>query len=283
MRLRPNAFYKTSRSAGETFMDLEPRLSSKLDRLRKIARDLEKAAIAFSGGVDSTLLLKVFHDELGDDAIAVTGRSISIPKREISDTEDFCESEGIIHVVVDTTEFSIPGFIDNPPNRCYLCKREILTCLINAARDRGFDALVEGSNADDDDDDRPGSKAVAELHVHSPLREAYLTKDEIRTLARHFGLSVWDKPSLACLNTRFAFGDRITPEKLSMVDTLESSLIALGFPQARARYRAGEARIELPQEDIARAIQNPMRMKIIDACKQAGFKRVSLDLEGYRE
>lgn len=283
MRLRTKAFYKTSRSAGETLMNLEPNLSKKLERLREIAHELGKAAIAFSGGVDSTLLLKVFHGELGDNAIAVTARSLSIPKREISDTEDFCESEGIIHVVVDTTEFSIPGFADNPPNRCYLCKREILTCLINAARDRGFDALVEGSNADDDDGDRPGSKAVAELHVRSPLREAYLTKDEIRTLARHFGLSVWDKPSLACLNTRFAFGDRITPEKLSMVDTAESALIALGFPQVRARFRAGEARIELPQADIIRAIDNPMREKIVDACKQAGFTRVSIDLEGYKE
>lgn len=255
----------------------------KLDSLQGIAHDLGKAAIAFSGGVDSTLLLKVFHDELGDNAIAVTGRSISIPKREISDTEDFCESEGIIHVIVDTTEFGIPGFADNPPNRCYLCKREILTCLMNAVHDKGFDVLVEGSNADDDDDDRPGSKAVAELHVRSPLREAGLTKSEIRALAHHLGLSVWDKPSLACLNTRFAFGERITPEKLSMVDTVESTLISLRFPQVRARYRSGEARIELPQADIERAVKEPMRTKIIDTCKQAGFKRVSIDLEGYRE
>ena len=264
-------------------MDADHLLLEKLDNLRGIAHDLGKAAIAFSGGVDSTLLLKVFHDELGDKAIAVTGRSISIPKREISDTEDFCESEGIIHVIVDTTEFGIPGFADNPPNRCYLCKREILACLMNAVHDKGFDVLVEGSNADDDDDDRPGSKAVAELRVRSPLREAGLAKAEIRALARYFDLSVWDKPSFACLNTRFAFGDRITPEKLSMVDTAESALIALGFPQVRARYRSGEARIELPQADIARAIEDPMRMKIADACKQAGFKRVSIDLEGYRE
>ena len=214
---------------------------------------------------------------------SVTACAAAVPKREIEEARSFCCDEGVRHELVETHEFEIEGFDHNPPERCYLCKREILARIIDAASKRGFAILVEGSNCDDASDYRPGARAVTEAGIASPLRDAGFSKSDVRALARHLGLTVWDKPAFACLNTRFAFGDRITPEKLSMVDTAESALIALGFPQVRARYRSGEARIELPQADIARAIEDPMRIKIADACKQAGFKRVSIDLEGYRE
>ena len=263
-------------------MDLESGLAHKLDDLKGAIRGFGRVAVAFSGGVDSTLLLKVCKDVLDDGVIAVTACSPSIPAREIDAATEFCASEEIRLIKVETHEFEIPGFIDNPPNRCYLCKREILSRLVEAAKSEGFGVLVEGSNADDVLDYRPGSKAVSELGVKSPLQEAGLTKAEVRELARSYGLKVWDKPAFACLNTRFAFGDRIDPRRLAAVDAVEGALIDLGFALVRARVDGASVRIELDAAEIARAASDPIRPHIVEACKAAGFEHVAIDLEGYR-
>ena len=239
-------------------------------------------AVAFSGGVDSTLLLAVAHDVLGDNAIAVTARAFSVPAREIDEAQAFCRAEGIRHVLVDTHEFEIEGFDHNPPNRCYLCKKEILSRLIEAAAEQGISTVIDGSNLDDAGDYRPGAAAVAEMQVASPLREAGLTKVDVRALAKERGLSVWNKPAFACLNTRFAFGDLLTPERLAMVDAAEQQLLALGFDQVRVRVQGDAARIEVAPGQIECLASAEVRECVVDSFKQLGFAYVSLDLQGYR-
>ena len=242
----------------------------------------ESLAVAFSGGVDSSLLLDVAHEVLGAGVLALTAQSPSIPAREIELAVEFCAQRGIRHLVVETHEFDIPGFDRNPQERCYLCKREILGCLLEAAAQEGVAALAEGSNLDDDGDYRPGRRAVAELQVASPLRDAGFTKQDVRSLARQRGLSVWDKPAFACLNTRFAFGDHITPAKLAMVDEAEEAVQAAGVQHVRVRMDGNGARIEVAPEDIARLAEPDVRGAIVERLKRLGFANVSLDLQGYR-
>ena len=257
-------------------------LQGKLERLRGVVGGHGRMAVAFSAGVDSTLLLAVAHDVLGRDVLAVTGRSPAVPAREIEEAREFCRARGIRHVVVDTREFDIPGFERNPPERCYLCKRAIFSTLMEAAAGEGMSLIAEGSNLDDDGDYRPGFRAVQEMGVASPLREAGLSKADVRAIARHLGLSAWDKPAFACLNTRFAYGDLITPERLAMVDAAEEALRALGFAQVRVRVQDATARIEVAPGQLESAAAAGMRERIVAACKQAGFSYVALDLQGYR-
>ena len=260
-------------------MDL---LHEKKQRLENYLRELGSVAIAFSSGVDSTFLLKVSHDVLVDKAIAVTAHSCSFPVRELNETKAFCESEGIEHIIVESEELSIEGFSQNPKNRCYLCKHELFTKIKDIAKERGIAYVAEGSNMDDNGDYRPGLIAVAELDVKSPLREAKLTKSEIRELSKEMGLPTWDKPSFACLSSRFVYGETITEEKLSMVDRAEQRLLDLGFKQVRVRIHGNMARIEIEPSEFERIIKPDIAEPLTEYLNELGFLYVTLDLNGYK-
>jgi uncharacterized protein len=255
--------------------------NKKLSHLKNYLKELGSVAVAFSSGVDSTFLLKVAHDTLGDKAIAVTARSCSFPARELNEAKDFCENEKIKHFICDSEELEIEGFSQNPPNRCYLCKKELFEKIINIAQEQGIAYIAEGSNMDDNGDYRPGLKAVAELKVKSPLREAKLNKEEIRILSRQLGLPTWDKQSFACLSSRFVYGETITEEKLKMVDKAEQLLLDMGFHQVRVRIHDRLARIEVMPDEFEKLIQKDTREEIVAKFTEYGFTYVSMDLRGY--
>ena len=257
--------------------------ASKLVSLRASLRDLGSAAVAFSAGVDSSFLLRVAHEELGDRCVAVTVRAPFVPAREFDEAVAFCRAEGVEHVVLDADLAAIPHFAENPTDRCYHCKRNLFSRLVELARGRGLAAVLEGSNLDDDRDYRPGARAIRELGVRSPLREAGLAKDEIRALSREMGLPTADKPSAACLASRFPYGERITAEGLERVGRAEDWLRGAfpGLGQLRVRCHGGSlARIEVPPSDISRlAAALPA---ISAALVPLGFARVEIDPRGYR-
>lgn len=254
----------------------------KYKKLQEYLRELGSAAIAFSGGVDSAFLLKVAHDILGDKVIAVTASSCSFPKRELEEAKKFCQENGIRHIICASEELDIEGFRQNPVNRCYLCKHELFEKIGAIAREHHLEVVVEGSNTDDDGDYRPGMTAVRELHVKSPLREVGLSKEEIRELSKQIGLSTWDKPSFACLSSRFVYGETISEEKLGMVDRAEQLLLDMGFHQVRVRIHGTIARIEVLPEELPRIIDSSVREEITQKFKEYGFSYVALDLQGYR-
>ncbi len=256
-------------------------LYQKKQALEDILRKMGKVFCAFSAGVDSSLLLKVAHDTLGDNAAAVTADSCFIPRREIEEAREFCASQGIRHIVISPDPLSQKAVADNPGNRCYFCKKLIFSEIVRLAADEGAYA-AEGSNTDDMGDYRPGMRAVRELNVRSPLLEAGLSKAEIRTLSKELGLSAWDKPSYACLATRIPYGEVITPQKLSMAEMGEEMLHDLGFRQVRVRVHGDIARIETPPHDISVLADEDMAGRISGYFKKLGFSYVTLDLEGYR-
>lgn len=256
--------------------------NKKYEKLKNIIKGYESLAVAFSGGVDSTFLLKTAHDVLGNNCAAITGRSESFPEREYKESMDFCSSEGIRQIAFESGEIDTPGYAENPVNRCYICKHSLFSSLLKLAEENGLKYVAEGSNIDDNGDFRPGLTAIAELGIKSPLREAGLYKEEIRLLSKEMGLPTWDKPSYACLASRFVYGERITREKLSMVDKAEELLLGLGFKQVRVRIHGEIARIEVEQKDFERFGDPTLRENIYDKLKSFGFSYVTLDLKGYR-
>lgn len=256
-------------------------VQEKLKVLQDELRRLGKVMIAFSGGVDSTFLLQVAHLTLGANAMAVTARSGVVPKRDLREAEEFCQKYGIAHQYFDFDELAVPGFAENPPDRCYICKKTLFSNFLRLAKEQGA-VLCEGSNMDDLGDYRPGLKALAELDVHSPLRVAQLSKAEIRFLSHDLQLPTWNKPSFACLASRFVYGERITAEKLAAVDKAEQLLWELGFKQFRVRVHGNLARIEVLPEQLKQALSEPGRSVIHKKLKEFGFAYVTLDLLGYR-
>lgn len=260
--------------------DIKPK--DKLEALRGIIRDMKGAVLAYSGGVDSSFLLKVAREELGDNLLAVTAVSDTYSKDEHREAIELAAALGARHKSIHTEETNDPCFAANPPERCYHCKKELFGKLRVIAEEEGVEIIMDASNVDDNSDYRPGRIAAGELNVRSPLIEAGITKDDIRLLSRELNLPTWDKPAMACLASRFPYGETITPEKLGRCAAAERALHDAGFRLVRVRSHGDIARIEIDPDKISELIKPEVRTKIVAELKKAGFAYVALDLQGYR-
>jgi len=258
-------------------------LDAKAEALQALLKGLGRVAVGFSGGVDSTLLLRMALDTLGvGDVLAVIADTPSLPRSEHAEALRLAESMGVTPLVIQPNERDDPDYVANPPDRCYYCKKHLFDRIAEAARERGIDVVLDGNNADDEGDYRPGHRAAQELGVRSPLMEAGLTKAEIRALSARMGLPTADKPAMACLASRVPYGTPVTTEVLGRIERAETVLREAGFVQCRVRHHGEVARIEIPPEAFGRLLQDGCRERVVDRIKVAGYRFVALDLQGYR-
>lgn len=258
-------------------------LQQKHQRLKGLIAEMQSVVVAFSGGVDSTLVLKVALDVLGKDCVlAATGVSPSLPQRELESVKQLASLLNAPLELVNTDEINNPAYAANSPSRCYHCKTELYTCLTQLAKQRGFATIANGVNLDDQGDFRPGIKAAKEWSVRAPLMEAALAKHEIRTLANELAIPNWQKPALACLSSRVAYGTTVTVQILSQIERAEAFLYQRGFSNFRVRHHSKVARIEVSPSDMQRLLADPLRTEVVSAMKNLGYNYITLDLQGFR-
>jgi len=263
--------------------ELPAKLAAKRDRLLELLRSYGSCAVAFSGGLDSAVLAKAAQLALGEKAVAVTGTSASLAAGELDESRQIARQIGIRHEVIETGELSIAEYQQNTANRCYYCKNELFMQVEQLARRTNVAVVADGSNRDDHGEHRPGIRAARDRKVRSPLAVCGFTKAELRRLAAHWGIPVWNKPATPCLSSRIAYGEKVTPERLAMVDRAERFLRDRGFQPLRVRYHKGDvARIEVAAEGLSKFADAEFRREVVEKLKSVGFKYVSLDLEGFR-